>query len=253
MCSLPSPSKTATEEKRDNLITWMQIALALAGGLLCAFSSWMLLSVAPSFAKSLIRALSAQIPFSKTIATLLGEEFAQNLVGIVVSFLGGGWLVWKARNFIESSAKYLFPTFDTELFHPIKRPGSLDPLWLPPIGSDRGMQPLPWIAPPPNSSRFAVWSALVMFLSKDVGDGRFNLLLQPTTPFVRLRWIMLVGQPGSGKTRMATEIARARARRELIGSDRADLRAKRRRLVCRAWLRHVWPASRRREVINLKR
>ena len=241
-----SPTGTL-EEARERFLTEVAVACAVLGGLACAIVTWRLLALAPQTGASMVQVLAGFVPGFDKLAKLAGVAVTGRLVAPIVAFLGGGWLTWKARGLVRWSADSLFPPFDTDLLRPIRKPGALDPLWLPPSGTDQGMRPLPWVAPPRDSPRHAVWAALIALLSDDVGEGRFDLLGYPSAPFVRFRWAMLTGRPGAGKTRMATEIARARGRRELLGRNDVETRAERRRLARGASFRTAWPFARRRE------
>ena len=97
----------------------------------------------PQLADRLVKALVPLVPFLDKIEKSLGVT--AHLAAPIVAFLAGGWLTWTARGLIGWLATRLFPPFDSELLRPIRRAGVLDPLWLPPIGADRGMQPLPWV------------------------------------------------------------------------------------------------------------
>ncbi len=241
-----APPAGTLEDTRERLVTAMEIAFAIMMGLACALAAWLLLAVAPETGAGAVNVLAHYIPFAGRFTELAGAGVNRGRVAPFVAFLGGGWLAWKARGLVGWIADHVFPPFDTDLLRPIGKPGALDPLWLPPLGKDQGMQPLSWVAPPRDSPRRAVWAALIAFLSDSVGDGRFNVLGHPRTRFERFRWTVLTGRPGAGKTRIATEIARARAREDLIGRD-DETRAERRRLARGAWWRTAWPFAQRRE------
>ncbi len=254
----PAKSAPALEDTRDRLIACLEIAFALAGGVVVALAAWRLMSFAPNLGTSVVKALADRIPLSDEVREALGIDLAGSLAAPAVGFLGGGWLCWKARRLVGLIADRLFPPFDTDLFRPIGRSGALDPLWLPPLGADPGMKPLPWIPPPPDSPRRAVWDTLIAFLSNHVGDGRFDIFGYRRVPFARFRWLVVTGQPGAGKTRIATEIARARARREVMGDSQThdgpfgedlkrESRIARRRLTLGAWLRRASPFARQLE------
>jgi hypothetical protein len=238
---------TAGEETRARTVIYLQVAFALGGAFLSAATIWPLLLLAPETGARVVKLLATLIPFSDKIDKVLGPGSTETLAPQLIAFVGGGWVLWKGRSLVRWIVNHGSPTLDSELFRPISRPGAVDPLWLPALGADTEVQPLPWVTPPRDSPRGAVWVNLIKFLTKDVGDGRFNLLGRPKTPFDRFRWTMLSGEPGSGKTRMATEICRARARLELLGDDRAESKVARGRLAWGAWLRSVWPFARRRE------
>jgi hypothetical protein len=244
--SADSPTSTL-EETRERVIDHVEIAFAVVGGVAFAFIAWGLLALVPEVGAGAIQALANRVPFAGEIIKSSGVTFTGRFAAPAVAFFGGGLLFWQARGLVRWVADHLFPPFDTDLLRPIGKAGALDPLWLPPLGTDRGMQPLPWVAPPRDSPRHAVWAALIAFLSANVGEGRFDLFGHPRTPFVRFRWTMLTGRPGAGKTRIATEIARARARRELLDRDDEETRAERRHLARGAWLRSAWPLARRHE------
>ncbi|MFD2233554.1 hypothetical protein [Phaeospirillum tilakii] len=111
-----------------------------------------------------------------------------------------------------------------EILRPVCQVGSYDPLWAPATERDLPVLPIDWVPPSPGGSaaRYRLWTELVRFLNTDVGDGRLDWLMRPRRKVVRFRVALLTGPSGAGKTRMATELARARARREVLGADPAE-------------------------------
>ncbi len=114
----------------------------------------------------MVQTLVSSVPWLDKLTKLAGVAITSRLVAPIAAFVVGGWLSWKARGLVRWAADYLFPPFDTDLLRPIRKAGALDPLWLPSLGTDRGMQPLPWVAPPRDSPRCAVWMALIAFLQR---------------------------------------------------------------------------------------
>jgi hypothetical protein len=130
---IPDASSAITlEEMRERIVFWAQAAFAATGGLVCAGVVWQLLARAPETGARVVGALAGQILFLDKAAEALGVSAPEFLAPPILAFLAGGWLSWKARGLVRWGADRLFPSFDTDLLRPIRRAGTLDPLWLPP-------------------------------------------------------------------------------------------------------------------------
>ena len=77
--------------------------------------------------------------------------------------------------------------------------------------------PLPWLEPV-DGPRKVAWDALTDFAWAGVANAEGRRWFgRPEVPF---GWTLIMGRPGSGKSRMAVEFARALANRKAFGGDR---------------------------------
>ena len=137
---VPTP-RTTIEDTRERVIVSVQVAFTVFGALSLTALVAGLLKIAPASTRGMVENLSSGLPFSKTLVGLLGRGVAEHAAVLILAFLVGGWLFWTARGMVAWLANYGFPPFDSDLLHPVGPPGSLDPLWLPPIGFEQGMMP----------------------------------------------------------------------------------------------------------------
>ncbi|MGD0105736.1 MAG: hypothetical protein ABSC06_17105 [Rhodopila sp.] len=261
------PLTTNAGAARPRVVLLAQICFALtsAGGL--ALVAWLLALVFPEASARLVGWMIGLANINAGLDKALGDGSGARLavrLPWVCAGLAGAVLAWRNRGLVRRAADRWFPAVDSDLLRAVQGPGALDPLWAPADPKTGiGMQAFAWVEPPPPSSsgkelptaRRRVWEGLLAFLSDDVGDGRLDLWGRPRAPLVRFRWIVLTGQPGAGKTRMAMELARARARRDVLEDPLEPLgpeQRRERRLAARAlwlgaWWRNAVPWVARRE------
>lgn len=237
---------TNAEAARLRVLFLAQTVFVLACAGAAALVAWLLVPAFPEESARLITELAGLAKLSAALDKTFGDGTAAGLTARLpwlCAGLIGGAFAWRKRKLVRRVADRLFPLLDAELLRPVQRAGALDPLW---ASADSltgiGMQPIEWAEPPaplpngdePPTARRRVWDRLQAFLTDEVGDGRSDLLGQPRPPMTRFRWIVLTGQPGSGKTRMAMELARARARRDVLGDPPGTFAPEQRRELRRA-------------------
>ena len=256
---------TNAEAARLRVLLLAQAVFIVTVAAIAGLGGALLAAAFPAETARLVTWPTGPVKLSHAWDSLFGQGSAARIairLPWLVAGMAGALLGWRIRNTVRRAADLFFPPLDTELLRPVRRAGALDPLWAPadPKLGD-GMQPLDWVEPPPPNGedsptpRRRIWEGLLAFLSEEVGDGRLDLFSRPRVPMGRFRWLILTGQPGSGKTRMALELARGRARRDAMGDPaenlppelkRAHLRA-RAALRRGAWWRLAIPWAARRE------
>ncbi len=206
----------------------------------------------PSVIASLLAFAEANPPGSMVVFVVGRDAFESLckaspaiLAGAVAFFIG----LWRSKRFAVWAHDTLLASFNTDALQPVAVAKAFDPFW---GGAPDGKQSLGTFWPDPiGSPRDRAWNDLLAWARRDIGDGarpalwwRKRYLFEPVT------WALLTGRPGAGKTRLAMELARSLARRELLGDtarpadpDAQERNAKRLRRA--AWRRRVWPTAKR--------
>lgn len=110
----------------------------------------------------------------------------------------------------KTYARYL-AEFDRTRFARIRKPLPYDPLRAPLIADD-AERPMRWVKPR-EGPRGVIWTALHAFADQSSASDCPRVAM--------FGWTLIMGRPGSGKTRMAVEFARTLGRRDLYGGERA--------------------------------
>src|SRR5215472_1618266 len=144
----------------------------------------------------------------------------------VAVFVATAAISWaRAKNLAERLHDRAFAEFDSDTLTPIRRPRPFDPL-RGAAGLEKSDIPMPWLEPV-DGPRKAAWDALHEFAwAGTVSVERHRWFGRPETPF---GWTLVMGRPGSGKSRLAVEFARALANRKAFGGDRPE----------HGWLAHL--------------
>jgi hypothetical protein len=247
---------TAAGAARLRALLLAQVALVVGGAIAAALGAWLLAGLFPEASTKLVGWMVGLAKVNAALDKALGDGAGARLVvrlPWLCAGLAGAVLAWRKRGLVRRAADRWFPPRDADLLRPVERAGALDPIWArEDPKSGMGMQAFAWAEPPgpspgsndPPTARRHLWEKLLAFLSNEVGDGRRDLWGRPRVPLARFRWIVLTGQPGAGKTRMAMELARARARRDVLEIPLEPLgpeqRREHRRAACALWLGAWW-------------
>jgi hypothetical protein len=224
------------EDRREWRIVWLRPFVATFLALGPFLLSWLVIDQTKAQAKL------ADWPWLQL--TLNEFAWAKPLVNdhpviviFVVMWLGA---LWRSKATAEKLHDRAFGEFNDDLFYRIQVPiAATAQGWTLNGGA------LPFLKPTTGARRKA-WDALYTLVQEDVGDGRTVLpWSQPKAP-QPLTWMIILGRPGSGKSRMVQEFAREIGRRELLGNPGQKWTA--RTLSWMAWLRSVaWFLARRPE------
>ena len=169
-----------------------------------------------------LNALLVRHPVSTTVA-----------IGLFV-----GWLWMKGH--AERLHDHALAEFDDGVLRRIRAPRAFDPLHGT-LGAGASDAALPWTLKN-NDVRRAVWDQALAFIAARPGraaDGGW-WSSKPETPF---GWTILLGRPGSGKSRLAVELARERGHRARFGSSGHVSRRERLSTWWRVQLRRAAPRA----------
>lgn len=100
--------------------------------------------------------------------------------------------------------EHAFDRFNLDVWEPVRRPSA----------SQAGDLCLPWVAPREGhcaTARFTQWQELIDWVHQGALPSANGDIARPFS------WALMVGRPGSGKSRTADELARHLARRDLFG------------------------------------
>jgi hypothetical protein len=135
------------------------------------------------------------------------------LTATVVGLIAG---IFVPRSWCESIYTRAFEQFDDDTFARVHEPWPFDPL----RGAlrDPSDVALPWTLAP-DGPRYELWKALLALstTSLEYKSPFWKMFSEPEMPF---GWTVLMGSTGSGKSRLAVEIARHLARRDIFGETR---------------------------------
>jgi hypothetical protein len=138
---------------------------------------------------------------------------------------------WRSKAIAEKLHDRALGEFNDDLFGPIRQPKA-DGTFNWSLSGDA----LPYVSPE-GGNRQQAHELLSKLVSEDVGDGRtFWPTAQPEIP-KPLMWLLILGRPGSGKSRLVQEFARALGQRSLLGDPGRAVQA--RWLQAKAWLRRL--------------
>ncbi len=140
--------------------------------------------------------------FKKFLVAVGYERFPYVAVGALVFF--------KARTLATSLQSRLFEPYDARTLDPIRAPHAFDPLRPTLRGPDD--RPLTSVRGGPGSARETLWADATAAIRSL--EGRRNA--KPERPF---GFLVIVGRPGSGKTRFAVDLARELGLRARLGGD----------------------------------
>jgi len=133
---------------------------------------------------------------------------------LTVFFLGKWPLKSLLTRLAETTYDVIFAPYDDSILRPVRQPKAFDPLRG--TAGEKFTGSLPWQAAQ-GSSRRAAYDALLDFAR--TGDG--NPARGGRDSFEPFRAILVMGPLGSGKSRLAMEVARDLARREIWGGEQA--------------------------------
>ena len=185
------------------------------------------------------------------VGLALGPTWAPDMFQahpILGCMLGG--VIWAVHFKVTRADRWLQKQFFSTP-HIMKEIGpaqAIDPLRVASLAE--GQAALPW-REPAIGARLAAWSQLRRFAARYAGTGRstwfgwpvFTASDRPATHLdFAFRWTVLCGQAGAGKTRMAMEFARLRARSEFFETAPAWRRSA---VTIAEWFRRILPWLRR--------
>ena len=210
-------------ERRHRRVRWIWVVLALVSGLLLAAFTW----IAPIISALMGSPIDA-VAINKFIVGLLpagkvSELLGKILDGLLLQYplpsafgvgLAAGLL--RLRKHAEAIQSRAFAEFDDGVLARIMAPQAFDPLWRA-TAVDSTDQALEWTLPSQGSRRDA-WNAANGFVLSSTSRARAPGRRWKTMPETPFGWTLLMGRPGSGKSRMAVELARAIARRDHFGT-----------------------------------
>lgn len=160
---------------------------------------------------------TAKIPFFGEIGRALLRPALEGTPWLTAAALGAavGWFAGRAR--AEAWHDRFLAPFNDEVLQPVRTPRAFDPL-RGAAGLDAVSPALPWTLPD-DGPRHELWNQLTSFSRSgaepvDTKDGR-----RPSVPF---GWTILMGRPGSGKSRLAVEFARHLAQRARLGGNKKE-------------------------------
>ena len=164
------------------------------------------------------------LKYAKFLMAVIGDDLARSFLSdypflfLSIPFSAISYISIRALYWV---ADFLMPPRPSEILRPIPRSGAYDPLWAPETKDDLPSLPIDWASPSPGAkgtagtARYRIWTELVWFLDEQVGGGG-GWPFHSRAGVVWFRAALLAGPSGAGKTRMATELARARARCEMV-------------------------------------
>jgi hypothetical protein len=195
------------QQRRARRMVWLRPLVALVLVAVPFFSSWLAFGLTGAQEK-LASWSSLQLALSNF--PLLKALVNNHPVLVVFVFMYLGALL-RSKATTEKLHDRAFGEFNDNLFFRIQSPRSAtgDGWTL-----DGGA--LPFLKPDTGARR-KVWTALQQLTSEDIGDGR--TWLPWSTPDIPqpLLWMIILGRPGSGKSRMVQEFARQLGQRALLG------------------------------------
>jgi hypothetical protein len=159
----------------------------------------------------------SKLPFIGDILKALVQPIMEVYPAPTSFFVGAllGWFGFKSLT--ESLYSHAFEEFDDDTLTRIRAPTPFDPL----RGAicDRTDVVLPWCLPS-DGARRDIWKGVLSLATEGVGykkSRRIPFWRHFSTPETPFGWTILMGESGSGKSRLAVEAARHLARRDLYG------------------------------------
>ncbi len=214
-------SNSAFGERRTRRIRFVRLLLSAAGGIGLLFALQVFVLARPFLAllageidagwKDVINTLEPrELPLiliglfsekaTKHISTVL--DFAPHLV----TFAIGGALCWLyGKKTTELVYQHMFEEYDTRVLTRIRKPQPFDPL-RGAVGVDPNAVALPFVNNG-GSARFSAFESLVAFAGgkTERERGWWRPFPKPKAPF---GWTVILGRSGTGKSRLAVEVAR---------------------------------------------